>query len=90
MGLIYETTDESMRAAKDLQSLGAPAVKLLRDVVEHQEVHRKKKSVAAHKLEDAGFIRAVGNNFSCGIDNGVTLYSCLAGEEALDAMDEAF
>lgn len=87
MGLIYETADEATSAAHDLRSLGAPAIKLMREVVEHQELHRTKASDAAKKLEGAGFIRIMGGEvFS---EDGVVLRSCLAGEEALDALDES-
>lgn len=46
MGLIYETTEDAASAAHDLRLLGAPAIRLMREVVEHQDTMRLSKLVA--------------------------------------------
>lgn len=86
MGLIYDTQEEAAAAAEQLSALGTSAIKLLREVVEHQQVQKSKPSDAARKLEDAGFIRITEVDPVWGKE--VVLHSCLQGEEALEALEK--
>jgi len=85
MSLIYNN-DDAKEAAIELRSLGASALKVLREVVEHQEVRRTRLTDAARKLDSAGFIRI--SSYDTFTDDEFVLHSCLAGEEALEALDE--
>ncbi|ENZ78000.1 hypothetical protein [Ralstonia thomasii] len=86
MLLHYETTADAQAAAFQLQSLGRAACRLLEQCVEAQELKRAKASASAHRLSDAGFlfIRETGDLWR----PEVTLSPSLAGEEALDALDQ--
>lgn len=81
-----ERMAERVAARRDLESLGTPAIKLLREIVAGDSVIRKKAPKAALALEGQGFvfIRNTGDRWT----EEVTITAALFGEEALDALDE--
>jgi hypothetical protein len=82
----HETLEDVQASANMLKALGAPARRLLADSVEHTGVKRKQLSAAAKALEDAGFlfVRDLGTLW----DEQFELMPSLAGEEALELLDE--
>lgn len=85
MRLVYDTDEEAEAGAAQLKSLGPAALKLMHEVVEKQQVLKTKLTDAAKKLEDCGFIRITEVDPVWGKE--VMLYSCLQGEEALEALE---
>lgn len=86
MLLHYETDGDAQAAAVLLHSLGRQARRLLEQCVEAQELKRKKASICAQKLSDAGFIFIWDNDDLW--QSEVTLRPTLAGEEALEALEQ--
>lgn len=84
--IAHESAEEARASADVLNGLGAPARRLLADSVEHTGVKRKQLSAAAKALETAGFlfIRDVGTIWASEFE----LIPTLAGEEALEVLDE--
>lgn len=84
--LMYDTDDEADAAAAKLSELGTSAIKLMREVVENQEVERTKISKSAEALYSEGFIMILDDDFFA--SGKVKLRSRLSGEEALERLDE--
>lgn len=85
MRLILESQEALDLAVTDLKSCGARAIKLLEEVVEQSEVKRQKLSEATKTLESAGFIIARRTDE---YEESFIIRPTLAGEEALEALDE--
>lgn len=86
MLIAHESMEQARESAAILVTLGAPARKLLAEAVEATGVKRKQLSKAAKDLETAGFlfIRDTGTIWESQFD----LMPTLAGEEALEALEE--
>lgn len=84
--LAHETEEEVRAAAVELRNLGASARRLLEQCVELQGLTRKTASRAAQLLNDAGFvfIHDSGDMWQA----EVTIKPSLAGEEALEALEQ--
>lgn len=85
MRLILVEDADLAAAVMVLKSLSPAARRLLAECVEHQAVTRQKASAAALALENAGFVRIRGGDF---LDPTIEILPSLAGEEALEALDE--
>lgn len=85
--LAFETDDELTDAVARLRSLGWRAQKLLAECVATQGITRTAVSRAALVLDDAGFVfvRDKGDMF----ESKFEISPSLAGEEALEAFDQA-
>ncbi|OEZ90514.1 hypothetical protein JAB8_19570 [Janthinobacterium sp. HH106] len=86
MLISHESMEQALESAAILVKLGLPARKLLAEAVEATGVKRKQLSKAAKDLEAAGFlfVRDIGNLW----ESQFELVPTLAGEEALEALDE--
>lgn len=84
MLLAHDSELDADVSAQELKSLGAVAVKLLGECVEHQEVTRQRPSKAALALESKGFLFIRDRSSICGPE--YHLSPSLAGEEALEAL----
>ncbi len=86
MLISHESMEQALESAAILVKLGLPARKLLAEAVEATGVKRKQLSKAAKDLETAGFlfVRDSGNLW----ESQFELVPTLAGEEALEALDE--
>ena len=86
MLIAHESMEQALESAAILVTLGSPARKLLAEAVEATGVKRKQLSKAAKDLETAGFlfVRDSGNLW----ESQFELMPTLAGEEALEALDE--
>lgn len=86
MLISHESMEQVLESAAILVNLGLPARKLLAEAVEATGVKRKQLSKAAKDLETAGFlfVRDRGNLW----ESQFELVPTLAGEEALEALDE--
>lgn len=86
MPISHESMEQALESAAILVNLGLPARKLLAEAVEASGVKRKQFSKAAKDLETAGFlsVRDSGNLW----ESQFELVPTLAGEEALEALDE--
>ena len=86
MLISHESMEQVLESAAILVNLGLPARKLLAEAVEATGVKRKQLSKAAKDLEAAGFlfVRYIGNLW----ESQFELVPTLAGEEALEALDE--
>lgn len=86
MLISHESMEQVLESAAMLVNLGLPARKLLAEAVEATGVKRKQLSKAAKDLETAGFlfVRDSGNLW----ESQFELVPTLAGEEALEALDE--
>ncbi|OEZ52834.1 hypothetical protein JAB5_19330 [Janthinobacterium sp. HH103] len=86
MLISHESMEQVLESAAILVNLGLPARKLLAEAVEATGVKRKQLSKAAKDLETAGFlfVRDSGNLW----ESQFELVPTLAGEEALEALDE--
>lgn len=85
MRLILVEDADLAAAVMVLKSLSPAARRLLAECVEHQGVTRQKASAAALALENVGFVRIRGGDF---LDPTIEILPSLAGEEALEALDE--
>lgn len=85
--IAHESLEAAQESADILRTLGGAARRLLADCVEHTGVKRKALSAAARELEAAGFlfVRDHSTNWSPEFD----LVPTLAGEEALEVLEEA-
>lgn len=84
----FETPEAANDAADRLRKLGGHAIKLLSECVEKQEVSRQKPSAAALALESEGFL-FIRENENWPIIPGVFLTPSLAGEEALECLEDS-
>ena len=86
MLISHESMEQALESAAILANLGLPARKLLAEAVEATGVKRKQLSKAAKDLETAGFlfVRESGNLW----ESQFELMPTLAGEEALEVLDE--
>ncbi|MBW3512217.1 hypothetical protein [Janthinobacterium sp. NKUCC06_STL] len=86
MLIAHESMEQARESAVILVRLGSPARKLLAEAVEATGVKRKQLSKAAKDLETAGFlfVRDSGNLW----ESQFELMPTLAGEEALEVLDE--
>jgi hypothetical protein len=84
----FETQEAAKDAADRLRKLGGHAIKLLSECVEKQEVSRQKSSAAALALESEGFL-FIRENENWPMVQGVILTPSLAGEEALEYLEES-
>lgn len=86
MLIAHESMEQARESAVILVRLGSPARKLLAEAVEATGVKRKQLSKAAKDLETAGFlfVRDIGNLW----ESQFELMPTLAGEEALEVLDE--
>jgi DNA-binding MarR family transcriptional regulator len=84
--LIHENLEDANASGVTLKAMGRAARTLLEECIEHQGVQRKTLSKAAESLNKEGFIFIRGEkHFS---DDAYTLSPSLAGEEALEALEE--
>ena len=84
--IMHESAEDANASANQLKALGRAARTLLEQCIEHQGVQRKSLSKAAESLNNEGFIFIRGEkHFS---DDAYTLSPSLAGEEALEALEE--
>ena len=79
---VFMSVDEALQAAVDLKAMGPVAVRMLTELVEHQDVERKKPSPTAEALYDAGFAHVS----ECGYER-FSIRPSLWGEEALAALE---
>lgn len=79
---VFMSVDEALQAATDLKAMGAAAVRMMAELVEHQDVERKKPSPTAEALYDAGFAHVS----ECGYER-FSIRPSLLGEEALAALE---
>lgn len=79
---VFMSVDEALKAAQDLKSMGPTAVRMMAELVEHQDVERKKPSPTAEALYDAGFAHVS----ECGYER-FSIRPSLWGEEALEALE---
>lgn len=88
MLIAHESMEQALESVAILVRLGSPARKLLAEAVEATGVKRKQLSKAAKDLETAGFlfVRDSGNLW----ESQFELTPTLAGEEALEALDEQY
>ena len=86
MLIAHESMEQARESAVILVRLGSPARKLLAEAVEATGVKRKQLSKAAKDLETTGFlfVRESGNLW----ESQFELMPTLAGEEALEVLDE--
>jgi len=86
MLIAHESMEQARESAVILVRLGSPARKLLAEAVEATGVKRKQLSKAAKDLETADFlfVRDSGNLW----ESQFELMPTLAGEEALEVLDE--
>lgn len=82
--LAHDSELDAKVSAQELNSLGAVAVKLLCECVEHQGLTRQRTSKAALALESKGFLFI--RDRSSIWNSEYHLSPSLAGEEALEAL----
>ncbi len=79
---VFMSVDEAMQAAIDLKAMGPVAIRMLTELVEHQDVERKKPSPTAEALYDAGFAHVTERSYE-----RFSIRPSLWGEEALAALE---
>jgi hypothetical protein len=85
--IAHESLQDAQESAGILRALGGAARKLLAESVENTGVKRKALSAAARALENEGFLFIRDNSTIWSSD--FELVPTLAGEEALELLDEA-